>query len=536
MYFNSFGFLVAATAIASASAQYDYACMYPDKAKEDLFEARNNIIWATITSFEGQLETPYVIHNAHEITMCQAGCAAYHTPGMMDPLTSEPPKFVVPHWGQNPYSILMCMVQCAQYSFLATDLYYRRMKNSYGFDVVKPEDQPEVEEWVNDCGDKKHCEGECANICAYLQDSSYNPYNMGSYLGVLIKNHFDTDGWNRQGDMQFSTESDEPVPCTASCRLFQDTSGYHPQIDPRAHPEFYDPMGSKYECEGDCRRWQPLQEGDDQGNLIHQEFVAPHIGKYAHTYLRNVSYDLEDPEYDLYLESLGVIDEVSAASGNETKKNAITLFDDKLKVRRVLQDAITEQFGVPGHMSFQEYLVFLIGISSAEIDGLVQAWAEKVKHDLVRPTTVIKHWDDDNLLTFGGDRNADGPTNIKARDFEAFIRVMPHGEFPSGSSCLCSTYKEFVDKWTMEKYNGTIMNFGNVYNDLTFNDMTELMEMCGESRLWGGMHYEAAIPAGVETCSGLGTLGVEWADSIRNGATFPNEWFSGTPRPDKSHC
>merc|ERR1712154_556951 len=143
-----------------------------------------------------------------------------------------------------------------------------------------------------------------------------------------------------------------------------------------------------------------------------------------------------------------------------------------------------------------------------EIDALVQAWAEKVKHDLVRPTTVIKYWDDDILYTFGGVRTATGPVEIEARDFEAFIRVMPHGEFPSGSSCLCSTYKEYTDKWTMDHYNGTITNFDNVYNSLNFTDMAELAQICGESRLWGGMHYEAAIPAGEQACAGLGTLGV----------------------------
>merc|ERR1719446_131775 len=44
-----------------------------------------------------------------------------------------------------------------------------------------------------------------------------------------------------------------------------------------------------------------------------------------------------------------------------------------------------------------------------------------------------------------------GPVDIAARDFEAFIRVMPHPEFPSGSSCLCTTYQEFTDMWMTDR-------------------------------------------------------------------------------------
>merc|ERR1739838_1103385 len=124
-----------------------------------------------------------------------------------------------------------------------------------------------------------------------------------------------------------------------------------------------------------------------------------------------------------------------------------------------------------------------------------------------------------------------GPVEIKARDFEALIRVMPHPEFPSGSSCLCSTYMEFVDEYTSRHLNGTIQNitaFGQ-----TYADMTEVADICGESRLWGGMHFKAAIPAGVEICKGLGSMAVDFVDSIKDNTVQlrGEEYYRNSERP-----
>ena len=408
------------------------------------------------------------------------------------------------------------------------------MRDDLGFDIEKPRD--DIMAMVDTCGDETDCEGSCAELCKFVHtDHSYNPYIVGHYLGIIIKNYFNNDGWNREGKLQYSPSSDEPVECTASCRVFQDTSGYTPVPDPRKYP-WLSTDTSKYDCTGNCTRWQPLQEGEDRGSLLQQEFVAPHIGKHAKMFLRNVTYTLEDPEYDLYPASLQVIEEVKDTSSNETKKQMIKFMDDKVRVRRDIQMAVRAQYAETGLLSFQEYVLFLIGISTAEIDGVVQAWAEKVKFDKVRPTTVIKHWDDDDLYTFGGVREHDGPVDIKARDFEAFIRVMPHGEYPSGSSCLCSIYKEFTDKFLNDRFNSSITDFDAIDVDgVTFADMQEYSDLCGISRVWGGLHYPEAIPAGEATCAGIGTLAVEWVDTVRNGA-FDNEWYFGTPRPDNSHC
>merc|ERR1712113_59862 len=152
----------------------------------------------------------------------------------------------------------------------------------------------------------------------------------------------------------------------------------------------------------------------------------------------------------------------------------------------------------------------------------LQGWAEKKYHDLVRPTTVIKYWGDDVINTYGGDMTLGGPVDIKARDFEAYIRVMPHPEFPSGSSCLCTAYQEFTDAFTTQEFDELLDNWKwtNRGREYTLPYLTDMVEVCGQSRLWGGMHYTAAIAAGEQVCTGIGALALDMINEIKNGATY----------------
>lgn len=521
---------VFATVVPSASAAYDVGCLYPEKASKDLFQARRDIVFPMSAQLVG-VETPMVIRGSHIYTIGMAACVAYHTPGMKDPITQQPTRFTVPKFAQNPYSMMMCI---AQYTLHIADdpvFHKNRLRNNHGYDVMLPSEMMDLKEAIDKCpADATSCGGGCWDMCRKFVEADYDPYFIGHYLGFTMKNYYDTDGWNSEGDLRYSKTDGDVVPCTGNCRTYQPTTNYTPVADPRSY-EPYD-EATKYECTGDCRRWQPLQEGDEYGNLVEQEFVVPHIGKMATTYLREPSLTLADPMYDLYEDSLKVIEEVKYTSSDQVRKDAITLFDNKLQVRRLIQDKVLEQFGDSRDISFQRYIMYLAGISSAEYDGVVQAWHEKAHHDLVRPTTVIKYWDDDMLETFGGDREMNGPVEIKARDFEAFIRVMPHAEFPSGSSCLCKTYQEFTDLFLTDLYNRTVVDFTDAYSR-EYPDMAELLHVCGQSRIWGGMHYPEAVPAGEQICEGLGALAVDWYKTVENGKIdeLDNLWYSNDTLP-----
>jgi len=65
-------------------------------------------------------------------------------------------------------------------------------------------------------------------------------------------------------------------------------------------------------------------------------------------------------------------------------------------------------------------------------------------------------------------------------------------------------------------------------------DVETLRNVCGESRLWGGMHFTASVSASYELCGGLGDLA--WADllEVRNGSNFTSSYIKGDPLPSRN--
>ena len=62
-----------------------------------------------------------------------------------------------------------------------------------------------------------------------------------------------------------------------------------------------------------------------------------------------------------------------------------------------------------------------------------------MKNDHVRPTSVVHGLlGDETLLAWAGPGSDETETSMKGRDWQPYIRVMPHSEHPSGSSCICS--------------------------------------------------------------------------------------------------
>ena len=88
-------------------------------------------------------------------------------------------------------------------------------------------------------------------------------------------------------------------------------------------------------------------------------------------------------------------------------------FDNKLLVRGLIQQYVRNQYA---DQTFEEQMLFIHVLSVVEVDALLQAWREKVRHDLVRPTTVIQRWGSDTIHTFNGDRASTAPQDLAARE------------------------------------------------------------------------------------------------------------------------
>jgi len=279
---------------------------------------------------------------------------------------------------------------------------------------------------------------------------------------------------------------------------------------------------------------------------------------------------LTAPAYDYPAEVEHVVDRLAALPANRTRKAMIELFDDKPTLFGFV--ASVAFFENVQAMSYEDTLMLTFGASVAELDATVQTWREKVHSDLVRPTTVIQRAGDRLLYTYNGDQASSKPEHIAARDFQTYLRTMPHAEFPSASAGLCTAYAEFVDALLVGLYGTALADIvyplrgpssttttssmpqglpggdGSVQGPprngggpqgpprgppasnpngpahgaprLHFKDMQQMADLCGESRLWGGMHFTAAVPAGAELAKGIGTAAVQYITELRAGDTW----------------
>ena len=109
---------------------------------------------------------------------------------------------------------------------------------------------------------------------------------------------------------------------------------------------------------------------------------------------------------------------------------------------------------------------------------------------------------------------------------------MPHSEYPSASACLCRGIEEFVQAYlTVQGISSFPLVFpraaGSSYvepgttpatqTDLVYPDVAAMAAACSRSRLDGGLHFTAAVPAGEDLCDGIGDQGFAFATTLING-------------------
>jgi len=548
----------------TTTTAYEIGCLYPRNMLQP-FDARAKIIGFTsvYNAADAGLETPIAIHQAQAFSYCDVNCLAHHDDKVLNAITKERPRIVVPkEMGHNSWSRMLCITQCYGVLFEREGNVEALTEIEKNFRLTL---QPTVESNITDyfVDDYYKVEDYIAS-----REVNYDPLAIGRLVVHEILRFTATDGWNSDGSHRYDPISRTTVPCTSNCMPYTDTYGYYPRNTVESPPS--DTDTSKYIVDGKNQFWQPLLESDGRGYFSRQEHVTPHIGFHAKYTLRNPTNHtpLPSPNYNFRAESLLVLNRLRDSAADPVKWDKIAFYDKKFLVRLLLQESIRDQF--KGVYTFEDELLFTHGISAAEYDSVLAAWREKVRHDLVRPTTVIQRWGEELLEgAFDGvrdthhweDETGPGLKDIRAGDMHAFVRVMPHSEYPSGSSCICAAYREFTELYLTQRFgagaavtdmywgynNGEGVDFGCEemslldpvragflgckHGGFAIPNMEVLARECGESRLWGGMHFTDSVPAGVELCGGLGTLGVERVEFLRNGSELEGADVRGAERP-----
>jgi hypothetical protein len=411
-------------------------------------------------------ETPIQVWQTWRLDQAMWNCIAHYHPTALNAITKKDPTPRVPQQQfHTSEARALCMIHAV---------------NKLVPDLV-PISTETISSWLDDLGLDSSIMSDDAAAKLANDQGNPTPRVIGSLVAAEIIQDMYSDGWNYKG-----LETVDGGTCTANCRPFSDTYGYVPKNSP-------------WEVT-DHTAWQPLIESDDLGFFYAQEHVTPHVGFKAHPVILSRedldATQLNDPDYNYAEEATSAIDNVGSLTAY--KKTMISFMDNKINIAGGMIMRLRGKYG----LSLEAQVFYHYGYTSSEHDVVLLAWKEKVRHDKIRPTSVIQALGDQEVMSFAGTH--------KAKDWVPYIRTMPHAEYPSGSGCICLAVAQFIDSFLQDQYGDssikTTWEFDGI-DPVTFSEMNDLVDVCGKSRLWGGMHFSASVPDSYTLCDGVGTRG-----------------------------
>ena len=347
---------------------YEYDFMYPDKLPPPpelwLEGVASRLQAKNIQKFE----TPIQVWQVWRLDQAMWNCIASYHPTALNAITKKAPTIRAPAKYHTSEARALCMVHAI---------------NKLIPELV-PISKDEISGWLDDVGldSSIMTDDEAIQLAT---EGNPSPRVIGSLVAYEICQDMLIDGWNYNG-----AKLKDDVDCTANYRPFTDTYGYKPKNSPW---ELSNPTA-----------WQPLIESNENGFFYAQEHVTPHIGFHAKpVVLSRDELDarvLPDPNYDYEEEAAKAIQTVSDL--DDYRKTMVQFMDNKINLGGGLMRRIR---GMKS-LSLEAQVFFHLGYASAEHDVVLLAWKEKVRHDLVRPTSVVQAMGDVEVTSFAGTHSA----------------------------------------------------------------------------------------------------------------------------------
>lgn len=137
--------------------------------------------------------------------------------------------------------------------------------------------------------------------------------------------------------------------------------------------------------------------------------------------------------------------------------------------------------------NFEETVFAYTKTSIAIADAFISCWDEKYRSNLIRPETLInKHLD---------------------KNWKPILQTPPFPEYTSGHSVVSSAAATVLTSIFGEKFafnDDTELQFGLPIR--TFSSFKEAANEAAMSRMYGGIHYRAAVEVGIEQGRNLGNF------------------------------
>ncbi len=197
-------------------------------------------------------------------------------------------------------------------------------------------------------------------------------------------------------------------------------------------------------------------------------------------------------------------DEVLAiqAALTDEQKLKIELFDNKINSL-----GFSALFmGLSRGLSLIDFIHYDFLTNMAAYDTGIVIWQEKTAYDAVRPFSAIRFLYKGKKITAWGGPGKGTVTDMPGEEWTSYMPVADHPEYPSGSAAFCAAHaqasRHFFGSddlgWPVTWAAGASGVERGVVPEaettLVFPTFTALETDCGNSRIWGGVHFKSSVP------------------------------------------
>ena len=340
------------------------------------------------------------------------------------------------------------------------------------------------------------------------QHTLTSPVAIGNFAAKCVLEGRMHDGFNHFGD-------------ETPGYPFKDTTGYMPV---NSANNLVDPS-----------RWQPLVTMTGPGVYTGQEFITPQWADtepYTGIDPRAIRADApaDSNHHDMQKYKAQADDVLrKVALLDDEKKIKAEYFDNKAR-GSLFFPAVEEIQDTKGFWQ----LGFLLHM--AQFDAGIVAWQEKAIHDAVRPITAIHYIYGDELVdTY--DKKDNSPKRIPASQWMPYMNTGDHPEYPSASACFCAAQAQAWRSYygggdDIPDINGRpgfqgVLAAGSSSREphvtpanlvvVHYEKWSEFVKDCGDSRVWSGLHFQAAVDASIAICTDIGNSAYGYFEDLLSG-------------------
>lgn len=333
------------------------------------------------------------------------------------------------------------------------------------------------------------------------------PVGIGNVAGRAIARGRRRDGMNQVGNRGGRRHHFEP---------YRDYTGYTPVNTPY---ELTDPS-----------RWQPDIQRKGAGVYRSQVFVTPQY-RLVEPYSLSDARDYRvppptDSQVGRFRRYKAQADAVLEASRDLTEEQKLKaeLFDNKIESL-----GFSAVFaGVSQGLSLFDFIALDFLTNMAAYDAGIVVWQEKARYDAVRPFSAIRYiYGNHRVDAWGGPGR--GAVRLPAREWKSYLEEADHPEYPSASTCFCAAHtqsaRRFLGSDNLGYQVARPAGSSRIEPGITpasdtvmvFDTWTQFNEDCGQSRVWAGVHFQAAVDESQRLCDEFGDVAYEYLQELIDG-------------------